>query len=926
MNSLFLNPIFFWVGVGAISAPIIIHLINRMRYRRIRWAAMEFLLKSQKRNRRRLIIEQLILLALRCFLVLLAGLLVARFVGAFWEGDKPTAHLVVLDDSMSMGDHWRDQGLERTSLDVAKGMIKELARRQNQTRAAQTFALVRLSECQPEDIKRMVDGRLNEDRLAELNKVLEDKDLKATAQHISPLVGLQTAVTVLSQDPAPKKVLYFVSDFRDRDWSGPEAEKLAAAINQLINLNVQIKMVDVANPTRGETRQVLQNHDNLAVTELRPESRVAPLDIPLQFTVTVTNYSSSEKKNVRVTIKVDGMERSEGSLTMFSVPPGPTSQTFQIGFNQEGFREITANIEPEDVGLQADNIRYATVEVKKQVPILVVDGDKLSGQKAPGGTYFLQSLFSAAKGYQVIPKPVDELSKATVEEYPCIYILNLDAKDLGEKGIKNLEKYVNDGGGVAFFMGPRVQPGDYNRLLYKDGKGFFPAPLQAQPTEEKMEPTEKVMRLIAQQPSIFIRDEQHPMFVELYKEDKERQINKFFPYLSIEKYYAVAKGRWNRTQDQSELITLPNRQSLDAYKAEANALIDEMNKLAVDDKNKTYKPGLDRYYRTIHDGLGGRYDHLFQLAVDLDRLLRDPGDKTKSDQPNLVEFWAQPEQRDLRRRMDQMRERVQFGDPLAISNRVGKGRVVAILTAIGRAPDAAAADADAWNDWPNGPGAPTFVVLTQALEKYLTSVSEDSGNLVGGKVDLTLDPIRYEPRIRRFFQERAPEPPQKEDAQLDELELANRQGLADLGEQQPDASSTKEANRFTFAETKKPGMYIFHVYPRIEGGARAKPETRAVVVNVDTDGESDLKRTGRESLERSAADKAAMSGRMDLFGPDNPPVEKERKTDLSEMPWFFLIILAVLVLEQAMAVHLSFHLHGHDAQLPTPTRPQPTTA
>lgn len=925
MNSLFLNPIFFWVGVGAISAPIIIHLINRMRFRRIRWAAMEFLLKSQKRNRRRLIIEQMILLALRCFLVVLAGLLVARFVGAFWEGDKPTAHFVLLDDSMSMGDHWRDQGLERTSLEVAKGMIKEIARRQNQTRAAQTFTLVRLSECQPEDIKRLVDGRLNEDRLAEVNRVLDDKDLKATAQHISPLIGLQTTVSILSQDPAPKKVLYFVSDFRDRDWSGPEADKLAAAINQLINLNVHVKMVDVANPTRGETRQVLQNHDNLAVTELRPESRVAPLDIPLQFTVTVTNYSSSEKKNVRVTIKVDGIERSEGSLTMFSLPPGPTSQTFQIGFNQEGFREITANIEPEEVGLQADNIRYATVEVKKQVPILVVDGDKLSGQKAPGGTYFLQSLFSAAKGYQVIPKPVDELSKATVEEYPCIFILNLDAKDLGEKGVRNLEKYVQDGGGVVFFMGPRVQPGDYNRLLYKEGKGLFPAPLQAQPTEEKMEPTEKVMRLIAQQPSIFIRDEQHPMFVELYKEDKERQINKFFPYLSIEKYYAVAKGRWNRTQDQSELITLPNRQSLEAYKAEAQALIDDMNKLGADDKNKTYKPGLDRYYRMIHDGLGGRYDHLFQLAVDLDRLLRDPGDKTKADQPNLVEFWAQPEQRDLRRRMDQMRERVQFGDPLAVSNRFGKGRVVAVLTAIGRAPDAAANAEDAWNDWPNGPGAPTFVVLMQALEKYLTSVSEDSGNLVGGKVELTLDPVRYESRIRRYFQERPPEPPQKEDAQLDESELAKRQGLADLGEQQPDASSTKEANRFTFTETKKPGMYVFHVYPRVEGGARAKPETRAIVVNVDTDGESDLKRTGRESLERSAADKAAMAGRMDLFGPENPPVEKERKTDLSEMPWFFLIILAVLVLEQAMAVHLSFHLHGHDAQMPTPVRPQPTT-
>ena len=69
---LFLNPGFLLVAAALVSVPIIIHLINRMRFKRIRWAAMEFLLKSQKRNRRRLIIEQMILLLLRILLVLLA--------------------------------------------------------------------------------------------------------------------------------------------------------------------------------------------------------------------------------------------------------------------------------------------------------------------------------------------------------------------------------------------------------------------------------------------------------------------------------------------------------------------------------------------------------------------------------------------------------------------------------------------------------------------------------------------------------------------------------------------------------------------------------------------------------------------------------------------------------------------------------------
>src|SRR5271167_4935782 len=80
-ESLFLNPAALTVGGALISSPILIHLINRMRFKRVRWAAMEFLLKSQKRNRRRLIIEQLLLLLLRCLLIALAGLLMARFIG-----------------------------------------------------------------------------------------------------------------------------------------------------------------------------------------------------------------------------------------------------------------------------------------------------------------------------------------------------------------------------------------------------------------------------------------------------------------------------------------------------------------------------------------------------------------------------------------------------------------------------------------------------------------------------------------------------------------------------------------------------------------------------------------------------------------------------------------------------------------------------
>src|SRR5881397_3453141 len=98
MFELFLNPWSMVAGGALISSPIIIHLINRMRFKRVRWAAMEFLLKAQKKQQRKLIIMQLLLLLLRILLVLLAALLVAQltFRAFGMQGPSNTAHVIIL--------------------------------------------------------------------------------------------------------------------------------------------------------------------------------------------------------------------------------------------------------------------------------------------------------------------------------------------------------------------------------------------------------------------------------------------------------------------------------------------------------------------------------------------------------------------------------------------------------------------------------------------------------------------------------------------------------------------------------------------------------------------------------------------------------------------------------------------------------------
>src|SRR5205807_555227 len=73
------------VAAGAASLPIIIHLLNRKRYRIVNWAAMRFLLAALKKNTRRMRLEQLLLLAIRTLILLLLVLAMASVMP--WSED-----------------------------------------------------------------------------------------------------------------------------------------------------------------------------------------------------------------------------------------------------------------------------------------------------------------------------------------------------------------------------------------------------------------------------------------------------------------------------------------------------------------------------------------------------------------------------------------------------------------------------------------------------------------------------------------------------------------------------------------------------------------------------------------------------------------------------------------------------------------------
>ena len=903
----FVNPWFLLAGGLLIALPILIHLINRMRFKRIRWAAMEFLLKSQKRNRRRLIIEQLILLALRCLLVFLVGALLARLVTA-GEDAKDTAHLIILDDTLSMTDRWKDAGKDTNSYDAARKAARRIAEQAQLTRSIQTVSVVNLSQCEPEITYRLANEKLDDRTPGKVDEALQDREggkTSCSALHVSPLAAFRTAERHFEQEKFPRKIVYFISDFRDRDWSGPDADKLGEAISGLTSKGIDVKLVDVGHPSRGDSRQAAPlDHGNLAITELRAESRVLPQDIPMQFTVVLANYTSSEKKNVRIIVRRNGEERSESSFTIGTLNPGVTTKTFMLAFDKPGHHMVSANIEAgaEDGGVEADNIRYATVEVRKQVPVLVIDGDGLAAaDRAPGGTFFLKTAFASAKGYRVEAATPDVLEKPGLEQYPSIFLLNIP--ELKEKAVANLEKYVREGGGVAFFLGSKVKPGAYNRTLYKDGEGLFPAPLEQRYAEEKLEGFEKFLRLQSGQPCFFVRDEDHPMFADLYKEDREKRVNNFFPLLSIERYYPVPRARWNRTEAVAEVLTLPNRQDVRNYQPETLALLEEVRALTENDKYEKYHTALKGYCDRIRNGLASPDQYkLYQMAKDLEALLRDREVKPEGDKPGrpgMAEFWEQAAVTPLRRRLEQLRERVLYGDPLAVTKNFGKGRAVAFLTAIGgppRDPSGRAADPE-WNDWASGPGSPCFVIFTLALQKYLGGVGEAAHYTVGSPVELSLDPTRFRAR----------------EATVRYADNAKAATPVPLGKIEPVKNG--QQLRLSFRDTREPGVYLIDL-PVLDEKENAT-ETRAFALNVDADAESNLKRASKEALAAGGGAGGLQAGRSQVIGDATGViVDKQKRSDWSESPWFYLGFLVILVIEQALAVHLSFHLKGNEAQLP----------
>ncbi|QDV30714.1 hypothetical protein Spb1_26480 [Planctopirus ephydatiae] len=507
LSSLFFNPSIALMGAGLIAVPLIIHLINRVRYRRVQFAAMEFLLQAEQRNRQRLLIEQLLLLLLRTLIVLALLLLIARLVldpsqfALFRE--SRTHHVVLVDDSAST----RERRGETTAWAEGLGVIRKLAA--EGARRPQTQRLTVLLASRP-DKPLLTDRDVNQPLVEELASRLDPVSFKPTHQRVDFLKGIQSASDLLLADKAGVRELHVISDYRSRDWN--DQKPLAQAMETLAEADVGIHLI----------RTTPQAGPNLAITRLDGAVSTAAAGVPLRLTAGITNFGTEVVTDVRASIYDNGV-KTPTTVIFDRIEPGTeVLHEVDLQFPSPGYRRVEIRLDAD--GYPVDNVRHLSVNVSAAIPVLIVDGDP-AGDAA---SYVADALAAdpAATGFQTTIDNPDILRRRPLDDYRCIYLLNVG--ELPPDSLDYLEKYVRRGGALMMALGDSVRSEAFNRVFHREGDGLSPLPLGNAPLEFATDVTSTEPDLKAGK---------HPAFAILQGDD-----NPFLDAVHIQKLFEPAVG------------------------------------------------------------------------------------------------------------------------------------------------------------------------------------------------------------------------------------------------------------------------------------------------------------------------------------------------------------------------------------------------
>jgi hypothetical protein len=459
---------FFWAGVACATAPVIIHLLNRRRYRVVQWAAMDFLRQAMQRNRRILQIRDILLLILRTAAVLLFGWALARpyFAARQEEFDErqPLHAVIVVDNSLSMG----YESLEGSLLDKAKDRARQLI---DKLPAGSRISIV--PACGSGEALSPDPYDTKENALEALARI-EIVDRTATLQ------GAANAARTASEGSQLAKRIVFISDQQKLNWKDHQA----SAFEEL-----PMQVVDVA-PADWE---------NTWISDLRVQDGLADVETPTTIVVELRHHGPSARRDVLVTLSMGDTVIGEKSVT---VEPGLGAREVDFEYVFNTLTDLPEPDKPVFVPLKAaiasdrlaaDDARYLAVPVVASLPVVFIDQygpDQEDPIKSRlGETRHLRKLLAPKTSRSDAPRQLisvrhvmpDELTQDVLADARLVMIAGVQSP----QGMTELLRdYVRQGGRVVIAAGANFDPVAWNDAAWLDGAGILPLPLAREPLGE----------------------------------------------------------------------------------------------------------------------------------------------------------------------------------------------------------------------------------------------------------------------------------------------------------------------------------------------------------------------------------------------------------------------------------------------------------
>jgi hypothetical protein len=444
--------------MAAVSIPVLIHLFHRSRFRIVPWGAMHLLESVLRKNTRRIKLEQLILLLIRCAIPVFLALCMARPVITGLEpllGNAKSSTLILLDNSYSM----EAGGPSRSNFHQGREAARLILEHQVPGSDAAVLQMAG-------GVSSLLDEPTTDlDRLrGELGRV------RAGFGSAEVPEALGAARSVLARMKNPHREVVVVSDFQKVSWS----EEELAARRRLSDELRQAKVVP--DLTLFHVGQEVE--DNVSVGRLKPSREILGVGQKLQVRAPLRNHGNATYPDLRVVFKVDGKERD---VARTSLGPREEGQVlFTHAFDTPGSHviEVVADADP----LQADNAMMLSLPVWDRVPVLLVSGDP-NPEPLRGETDFAEIAlrpYGAARAElaDLITTRVSEardLDAKLLAEVRVVLLANVP--QLSEPQLKALEAFVREGGGLLIFPGNRINSAWYNTTLTAGGKGLLPLPV-----------------------------------------------------------------------------------------------------------------------------------------------------------------------------------------------------------------------------------------------------------------------------------------------------------------------------------------------------------------------------------------------------------------------------------------------------------------